>query len=268
MSSVIPSGKRYNNLVAESDYTAAIAAVRARLDSTRVRPDVVSEPDVALALIDAAKHSLVEHVERVTHVVSDEAYHVFKTQLSGRDEDFFLDSEESDAILEASLPGATLTDYRFDESELVDQASLEKVQAMRAQMREQAKSISSLQESVLQRSAALVDRQVQLWNKQFPETTPNLNQENETPNNNNNNNQHRAVVQEMVVSLQDMLLNLRQTDLQASKSRISLEETIQAIQQNQSVDAGFLKADISKPVNMDTTTMQDPEHMLSNALRW
>ncbi|GKY91034.1 hypothetical protein MPSEU_000076200 [Mayamaea pseudoterrestris] len=259
--SSVPS-KRNNNFVAESDYLAALAAIDARFDTTRIRP-VVEDPRVAWALINAAKQSLPANLARVVQVVSDEAYHVYKHQMSGG-------NKSRENSIDKELPAtdaAASHDFRFDESELIDPDTLTKVQALRKQVREQSAAVTVLRASVLDRSVRLAERQVHLWQQQYPVDTSSNDDESKSEHVGDADTAvYHEAVQEMASNLQTMLVALEETMAHVPKSIASLQETTLAIQQNQKLDAkGALQpkaTNVQEATNIDT----DPESMFLNGL--
>ena len=240
------ASRRNNNFVAESDYKAAVAAMEARFDSFQIRP-TVEHPQVAQALITAAKPSLQANLARVVQVISDEAYHVYKHQMSSEQEE---DSKENETANKNDASDAI--DYRFDESELIDQSTLEKVQVLREQVREQSASITALRESLMERSVRLADRQLQLWTQQYPDKSEEFKSET------TDNASQQQVVQDMAATVRTLLETLRRTKSRVPKALSSLQEPTLAIQQNQKTDAsGILQPKVSDTAMMLESALEN-----------
>jgi hypothetical protein len=160
----IPSS-RNNNLVAESDYHAAVAALRDKLD-TKVSAN--SDP-VFRKLLSDCSNSLTVKIQKIVQPVSDEAFHVYLTRykddrLSCPSENEYIASGKEEQTEDATALSATSVE--FDEEELIDQVAVARVQELRQQVREQASTVLKLRAETLRRAVSLTERQVHLWENQ------------------------------------------------------------------------------------------------------
>jgi hypothetical protein len=160
---------RNNNLVAESDLDAALHAVDRHLHNHgRVGKGTLDET-TRLAL----QASLHAHIQRIVQPVTDEAFHLYVHRNTlAVDQDTTTTVTGTTDTTCSTATGTTIDTttrtiprhdpYGFAESELLDVEALERVQALRTQVRDEAARIHALQTSVLERAAQLASRQTQL----------------------------------------------------------------------------------------------------------
>jgi hypothetical protein len=157
----IPSA-RNNNLVAESDYRAALTALREKLHSS---PS--SDPVVRRLLTDCS-NSLERNIQKIVQPISDEAYHLYLSRFKDSIPTF-----PSSELVDAAATEGTITNVIedieeecFEEEDLLDQVAVARVQELRQQVREQAARMVQLRCETVRRAVTLTERQVQLWEKQ------------------------------------------------------------------------------------------------------
>jgi len=230
-------------MVAESDYQAALEALQRPLapqvkipstnkDPSQAEPDIRAIQEAALLLQDACRTSLCQNLQRVVQPLSDEAYHTYVYQLT-KGED-----EELDNLNGLDQPVDNSTDdddVLFDDEDLLDTQCLKNVQALRAQVREQAQRVKALQTSVLQHSVDLAARQVQVWNttKEFD-----ANKSMGTDEDAVDNQPCHSLLEEMEASLQEMTAALQTAQTQVPTKLATLRETIAVIEKAKDMNGG------------------------------
>lgn len=144
----IPSA-RNNNIVAESDVTAAISAMHHRLTTTRIPHQV--DADAMPLLLEQCSKSMEANILRILQPYSDDAYQMYL--------DSFEETEES----QSKNDTPRRSELQFTEEELLDQEALKGAKEARQKIREQAAVVKELRESVLNKTVELAQRQVQVW---------------------------------------------------------------------------------------------------------
>jgi hypothetical protein len=265
----IPSA-RNNNLVAESDYQAAITALREKLNASSA-----SDPVLRRLLTDCS-NSLERNIQKIVQPVSDEAYHVYLSRYKDNIPNFPT-SEGVDAS-ETTMTNVVedMEDDCFEEEDLLDQVAVARVQELRQQVRDQAARMVQLRNDTLRRAVALTERQVKLWEKQHA-----------TPTSFHDNDAVTALLEQNKAALEDMTLsfsNLHQTlqetgsvlpsQLQLFQSTLQdIEYSLKNQQQNQPSQieqAIFSRDDVHS--NDNDTPMEeefrslDPEQKLAHLL--
>jgi len=214
------SAARNNNLVAESDLQAAVAALKEKLER---KADATDDAVQRKLLVDCS-NSLSYTILSAVQPVSDEAFHVYLSQY--KDDKLTPPSDESESLVEPESPTLP-TDFEFEEEELMDQQAEQRVQELRNQVRAKAAKIQSLRASTLDRAVAVAERQVKLW----------IGPANTVASNGSNKvdtaallEQHRTAVDDMKTSLAKMTEALEETGTSLPQKLQSFQATLNEIQ--------------------------------------
>jgi len=206
----------HNNLIAESDLAAALQAADDRL--LRVMAQHPTN-----TLLEPCRVSLARNIQRIVQPVTDEAFHVYKSQQTK--------SQTAAAVANGSTEHSTATaPQEIDEADLLDRVALERVQALRETVRLQAAQVNQLQCQVTDQAVDVAARQVQLWVGRNNNAADNdANEENSTI-------EILATdadtVQQMQASLKNMQTALHQTDRNLPVKLASLQQTIHTVETN------------------------------------
>ena len=180
----IPSA-RNNNLVAESDYYAAIAALQKKIkekqSSTFVNDDDLTRTDSSnlqnrQQLYTDLSNSLCKQIQKIVQPISDEAFHTYLSQyndsyitrLSAK-ENTGIQSGSQDDVGISSSSKVALEEVSFSDEELRDHVAMKRVQELRQQVREKVHGLQELRQSTLQRAISITERQaaVLAWRSQI-----------------------------------------------------------------------------------------------------
>lgn len=162
MKSTIPS-TRNNNIVAESDLKAAIAALQDKLNAKIA----ASDDPVQRQLLTDCSNSLTAKIHQSVQPVADDAFHVYLSRY--KDDKITCPSDDDETVkavvaVPSSAAASTTTQiFEFEEEELIDQAAAAHVKELREEARTQAVIIQSLRATTLNRAVAIAERQVKLW---------------------------------------------------------------------------------------------------------
>lgn len=234
---------RNNNLVAESDLQAGIAALRAKFDA-KIAAAAANDDTVQCQLLADCSRSFTAKLQQIVQPISDEAYHVY---LSRFNDDMVtcpaVAGEENDVLPAASSrkssrKTSTVDEFEFDEEALVDQAAAVRVQELREAIRAQASTIQSLRAATLDRAVAVAERQVQLWSssqtraKAPPPSSSDASALLE---------QHRDAIEKMKASLSSMQAALQETGSVLPAKLRSFQLTLQEIERSLDKSGGSSK---------------------------
>lgn len=255
------SSARNNTLVAESDLQAA-------LQSLREQDLSATSNDTLLLLRQECSVSLQRHLQRVVQPVSDEAFHVYVRDCIGVDDD----DAGNDSDEEQTSMDMINDDYDFDEEDLLDVEYLQKVQALRQQVRERAQQVQTLQSSVVEQSVQLATRQVNLLVTDRPQTQS-VDEDKIVAVFSN-----ESLLSQMDDSLQTMTTALNAASTQVPSKLQSLQETLTVIQKQQqrkemrsSTEQAIVRRDNDGSVASKATTSDAPplapKDRLANMLR-
>ncbi len=167
------SGRRNNNIVAESDLEAALKGIRDCFAEyhQQQRDDENDDPQqlanvskkVKQKLMTSIQESFCKNLERAVQPVSDNAYHVFLHR-NQNTEDGFTNVGAASAVSPDQVNHYNFMETEeYDEESLLDQPALEMGRDLRIQVRRSAQHVSALRKSILDRTVALAHRQIQLW---------------------------------------------------------------------------------------------------------
>ena len=180
----IPSA-RNNNLVAESDYYAAIAALQKKIkekqSSTFVNDDDLTRTNSSnlqnqQQLYTDLSNSLCKQIQKIVQPISDEAFHAYLSQyndsyitrLPAKENTGILSGSQDDVGISSSSKVA-LEEVSFSDEELRDHVAMKRVQELRQQVREKVHGLQELRQSTLQRAISITERQaaVLAWRSQI-----------------------------------------------------------------------------------------------------
>ena len=180
----IPSA-RNNNLVAESDYYAAIAALQKKIkekqSSTFVNDDDLTRTNSSnlqnqQQLYTDLSNSLCKQIQKIVQPISDEAFHAYLSQYNDgyitrlpAKENTGIQSGSQDDVGISSSSKVALEDVTFTDEELRDHVAMKRVQELRQQVREKVHGLHELRQSTLQRAISITERQaaVLAWRSQI-----------------------------------------------------------------------------------------------------
>ena len=180
----IPSA-RNNNLVAESDYYAAIAALQKKIkekqSSAFVNDDDLTRTNSSnlqnqQQLYTDLSNSLCKQIQKIVQPISDEAFHAYLSQyndsyitrLPAKENTGILSGSQDDVGISSSSKVA-LEEVSFSDEELRDHVAMKRVQELRQQVREKVHGLQELRQSTLQRAISITERQaaVLAWRSQI-----------------------------------------------------------------------------------------------------
>ena len=180
----IPSA-RNNNLVAESDYYAAIAALQKKIkekqSSAFVNDDDLTRTNSSnlqnqQQLYTDLSNSLCKQIQKIVQPISDEAFHAYLSQYNDSyitrlpaKENTGIQSGSQDDVGISSSSKVALEDVSFTDEELRDHVAMKRVQELRQQVREKVHGLQELRQSTLQRAISITERQaaVLAWRSQI-----------------------------------------------------------------------------------------------------
>jgi hypothetical protein len=269
MTDTIPAA-RNNNLVAESDLTSALQALEQRFKAT-----IAAAADVAdhegddtdtdnhlqkeqqqlqlQQLLKDCQNSLSANIQRIVQPVSDEAFHMYvyqqQQQQTENDENEHENSNNKQSSSSSKShvstttikPVVTVEEPVWDEDDLMDPLALERVQALRHQVRTSAAKVQTQQQAVLAKAVAVAERQVQLLVRTRQRNNTNTAANNPDDEKNKEEDKEQVVVlppesvakiQEMQTCLMAMTTALQKTEQDLPDKLTSLQETVAAIQAN------------------------------------
>jgi hypothetical protein len=160
--------------VPESDVRAALEGIENRMEQvkehfskanqnkTPSKPDAKESSRLLLNYLDQTQAALQERIKRITQPVSSEKYNSYMKNKTVDDDDeeseiLFIDESQND------LPEKdTEEEEETDDDELIDLVALERVRALRAEVRQVSASIQSKKNSVIQRTIDLSNDEVQI----------------------------------------------------------------------------------------------------------
>ena len=181
----IPSA-RNNNLVAESDYYAAIAALQKKIkekqSSAFVNDDDLTRTNSSnlqnqQQLYTDLSNSLCKQIQKIVQPISDEAFHTYLSQyndsyithLSAKENTGIQSASQDDVGISSSSSKVALEEVSFSDEELRDHVAMKRVQELRQQVREKVHGLQELRQSTLQRAISITERQaaVLAWRSQI-----------------------------------------------------------------------------------------------------
>lgn len=143
------TGKRNNNLVAESDLNAAIAAIQSRQSAENNNTDDDS-------FLRECRNSLCQNIRRIVQSQTDEAFHTFLYEMTKQTEnDGSSNNNKNITTSQENFP-----EYDFDESELLETAALKRVHELRESVRQEANKIQHKRQMVLEKAAHAAQQQM------------------------------------------------------------------------------------------------------------
>ena len=157
----IPSA-RNNNLVAESDYVAAMTALQQKIKATTPPPSKFEHSDdddnraVIQLLFSDCSNSLCHQIQKIVQPISDEAFHTYVSRYN----DQSTATTGNDASCERDTARTAVEDLPFSDDELMDHVAVKRVRELRQQVRDQAQRLQQVRQSTLQRAIAITERQV------------------------------------------------------------------------------------------------------------
>ena len=181
----IPSA-RNNNLVAESDYYAAIAALQKKIkekqSSAFVNDDDLTRTNSSnlqnqQQLYTDLSNSLCKQIQKIVQPISDEAFHAYLSQyndsyitrLPAKENTGIQMASQDDVGISSSSSKVALEEVSFSDEELRDHVAMKRVQELRQQVREKVHGLQELRQSTLQRAISITERQaaVLAWRSQI-----------------------------------------------------------------------------------------------------
>ena len=163
----IPSA-RNNNLVAESDYYAAITALQLKIKEKRPsvmnqQDDLVPNDENSLAiqhhLYNECSNSLCKQIQKIVQPISDEAFHTYLSQYNDKYNTCH-SSNENTKNNDDTRSIVPVDEVIFTEDELKDHVAMKRVQELRQQVRDKVRNVLQLRQGTLRRSIAITERQV------------------------------------------------------------------------------------------------------------
>jgi hypothetical protein len=132
--SVVVDQGQTNNLVAASDYEAAVQAYH---DYFARKLSMAADDPIRVELLQACRDSILQQLGLLVQPVSDEAFHVFCHR-------------SNPALVENDDDGASsTTDYTFTKEELLDASVATRLKQLRLQVREDAARVQQVQRQML-----------------------------------------------------------------------------------------------------------------------
>jgi hypothetical protein len=133
--SVVVDQGQTNNLVAASDYEAAVQAYH---DYFARKLSMAADDPIRAELLQACRDSILQQLDLLVQPVSDEAYHVF----CHRSNPAKVENDDDDAAI-------STTEYTFTKEELLDASVATRLKQLRLQVREDAARVQQLQRQML-----------------------------------------------------------------------------------------------------------------------
>jgi hypothetical protein len=141
-----------NNVVAQSDHTAALQAMEATF-----RNAIDEETDLATrTLFQAAQASLVQNLNGLIQPLEDDDYHGLVDPYHVVADDDDDDDDESDFDYDYKSDEEEeqqVDDEDFDEEDLLDTKALQEAQQLRSQVRSMSQRVQQIRERVLEQSS-------------------------------------------------------------------------------------------------------------------
>lgn len=154
----IPSA-RNNNLVAESDYYAAMAALQQKIKAPPSTFEHYDDHNLAIQLYSDCSNSLCNQIQKIVQPISDEAFH---TYLSRFNDKYTAAPPSTDHDAGRSDTRTAVADVQFTDDELMDHVAMKRVRELRQQVRDQAQRLQQVRQSTLQRAISITERQVEV----------------------------------------------------------------------------------------------------------
>eukprot|EP00978_Attheya_sp_CCMP212_P047203 scaffold421261_cov38-Attheya_sp.AAC.1 len=166
--------------VPEPDVRAALEGIENRMEqvkehfskanhqnNTPSKPDDKESSELLLNYLDQTQSALQERIKRITQPVSSEKYNSYMKNKTVDDDDEDDDDEESETLSIDEIQNDTPEkdaeeEEETDEEELIDLVALERVRALRAEVRQVSASIQSKKNSVIQRTIDLSNAELQI----------------------------------------------------------------------------------------------------------
>jgi hypothetical protein len=253
---------RNNNLVAESDLTSALQALKqrfeAKIEAATASDGAKSDYESAMIehqqqvqlqqLLKDCQNSLSTNIRNIVQPVSDEAFHTYvysQQTAENNDENEPTDANSKSINKEASKSTNKPAQEQpmWDEDDLMDPLALERVRELRRQVRTEATKVQTQQQAVLAKAVAVAERQVQL----LVRTNRNKNKQNSGSQNDGESNgvlpvppESVAKIQEMQTCLTGMMTALQKTEQDLPDKLTSLQDTVATI------EASFAKPNLSQ----------------------
>jgi hypothetical protein len=146
-----------NNIVAQSDYEAAIRAIEATFQQEQPNLNNHSDDDpLVREIFESAQASLLRNLSRMVQPMNDNDYHGLIDPYHIVQED---DDDDDESVLEDSpqVEEQDDEDEEIDEEDLLDTRALQEAQELRSQVRALSKRVQQIRERVLQRESQTVE---------------------------------------------------------------------------------------------------------------
>jgi len=274
-----------NNIAAQSDYEAALAAIESTFDNFRLSQQSYEneslDPEVIEEIYKTAKISLMNNVKRVVHPIHDDDYNDYVGQYHFVSDDEESDSDENESPTTEEIEEEEVEE-EIDMEELIDGKAWKDAQKLRARIRDMSKKVQTVREEVLQCvdngilssiSEHIVDKPVQIVFEDDDGNEASENKENSTQAKNSN-----LALQN---SLRDLTKVLQDPKWKRLPNRIqSLQDTIETVEKETSEDRVMSKTEIAilsqpksaidesrrKMLLEDETENEDPTFNTANAM--
>lgn len=275
-----------NNIVAQSDYEAALAAIESTFDNFRLSQQSYEneslDPELVEEIYKTAKTSLLNNVKRVVRPVHDDDYNNYVDQYHFVSDDEESDSDENESPQPEEESAEEDAQEEIDMEELIDGKAWKDAQKLRARIREMSNKVQTVREEVLQYvddgilssiSEHLVDRPVEIV---F---------ENDNGNETSDGKENSAQATKRNIALQNSLRDLTKVLKDPKWKRMpnriqSLQDTIETVEKETSEDRVMSQTEIailSKPKSTidesrrkmlleDETENEDPSYNTANAM--
>uniref|UniRef100_A0A7S2UE19 Uncharacterized protein n=1 Tax=Attheya septentrionalis TaxID=420275 RepID=A0A7S2UE19_9STRA len=242
--------------VPESDVRAALEGIENRMeqvkehfskankqDNTPSKPDDKESSQLLLNYLDQTQAALQERIKRITEPVSSEKYNSYMKNKTVDDHD----DEESETLsideIQNDTPEKdTEEEEETDEEELIDLVALERVRALRTEVRQVSASIQSKKNSVIQRTIDLSNGELQILGdtKNIAGESRELSTDGLSPKEwyerkvqtalDGDGNESMTKIKEMQSTLKGLLEELSQMDDQLPDKIEMLQETLETIE--------------------------------------
>jgi hypothetical protein len=281
-----------NDIVAQSDYEAALAAIESTFDNFQVslhrghenenenKDHSSLDQELIEEIYRVAKTSLLNNVKRAVRPINDNAYDDYVDQYhisleeesvndgndNDNDNDFVSSDEDPNPRNEESDDGEE-EDEEIDNEELVDMKAWKDAQELRTRIRAMSNTVQSVRERVLKRtedailsstSKQLVDNPVEIVSNNdadddMNEHSASNDKENSVQGNKTNCNKDSSALQD---SLRDLSKILQDPKWKRLPNRIqSLQETLETVQKETTEDRAMSQTEIAITSQYSTNTI-------------
>jgi len=233
-----------NNIVAQSDYDAALAAIESMFDNFQLSQnenlDHSLDQDMINEMYKNAKASLMNNVKRVVRPIDDDVYneyvdqyHIIEEEESDNDDA----DGDSDQDLGARDEEIDEEEEEIDEEELIDMKAWKDAQELRTRIRTISDRVQSVRERVLKRtedgilssiSKELIDQPIEII---FDDTDGDASNDKENSGKNIGSNKNSIDTTALRESLRDLSKMLKDPKWTHLPNKIqSLQDTIETVQ--------------------------------------